>query len=74
MEKIEVQNCTTTKPLNQNKMKELMKWIHMVVCLLLTFSLIGIVNSPLITKDEFCGALFVYLYMVVLLIALFKED
>ena len=55
-------------------MKELMKWIHMVVCLFLTFSLIGFANSPSITKDEFIVALFVYLYTVVLLIALFKED
>ena len=55
-------------------MKELMKWIHMVICLFLTFFLIGLANSPLITKQEFIGALFVYLYMVVLLIVLFKED
>lgn len=55
-------------------MKELMKWVHFVVCILSTFVLIGAMGSSLVSKDEFIGALFVYLYMVVLLIALFKEE
>jgi hypothetical protein len=55
-------------------MKVLVKWAHMVLCLFSTVALIGIGNSPLITKDQFICALFVYSYMILLLIALFKED
>lgn len=55
-------------------MTTLMKWIHMVICGAATAIVIGLANSPLITKNEFIGALFVYLYIILLLIALFKKD
>lgn len=55
-------------------MKQIMKFIHTAICVFSTFALIGIATSPQITKDQFIGALFVYLYMICLLIALFKED
>lgn len=55
-------------------MKAIMKWVHMVICFFLTAALIGIANSPKITKDQFIGVLFVYFYMISLLIALFKDD
>lgn len=46
----------------------------MVVCVFLLAVLIGMANSPVITKGDFIGAMFVYAYMVLLLIALFEKD
>ena len=55
-------------------MKQIMKWIHLLVCVFSTFALIGIANSHQITKDQFIGAFCMYTYMICLLITLFKKD
>lgn len=57
-----------------SSMKDLMKWVHMVMCFFATATLIGTAISPHITKDQFVGALFVFIYMILIAIALFKED
>ena len=55
-------------------MKDFMKWLHMVVCGVSTVFLIMMTCSPKVTKDLFVLALVVYIYMILLAVALFKED
>lgn len=55
-------------------MKSLMKGLHSTTCGISTVILFMLANSPQITKNQFLLALTVYIYMVLLLIALFKED
>lgn len=55
-------------------MKYLMIWLHGVLCILGTVVLLVLISTPCVTKDQFIGALFVYIYMILLLIGLIKED
>jgi len=55
-------------------MKDFMKWLHMVVCGVSTIFLIMMACSRFVTKDQFLLALFVYIYMILLAVALFKEE
>ena len=55
-------------------MKELMKWLHMTLCIFAVAVICGMAVSSHITKDQFIGGLFVFIYMILIAIALFKED
>jgi hypothetical protein len=55
-------------------MKDFMKWLHMVVCMIATVLLLIIAGATNVTKDQFILALVIYIYMILLSIALFKED
>ena len=55
-------------------MKQLMQWIHSAICGFATVALLLMATSQHITKNQFLLALTVYIYMVLLLIALFKEE
>jgi len=57
-----------------SSMKDLMKWLHMILCIFSAAALIGMASSTNVTKNMFIGALFVFVYMVLIMVALFKED
>ena len=48
-------------------------WINSILCLFGIAVLIGLANSPSITKDQFIVGLFVWVYMVLISIALIKS-
>ena len=55
-------------------MKDFMKWLHMVVCTVSTVFLIMMAGSPKVTKDLFVLALVIDIYLILLAVALFKEE
>ena len=55
-------------------MKDFMKWLHMVVCMISTMLLLAMAGATNVTKDQFILALVIYIYMILLAVALFKEN
>ena len=54
-------------------MKDLMKWLYVILCVFVLAVLFGMAKSPHVTKDQFVDALF-GLYMILIVVTLFKED
>ena len=55
-------------------MKDFMKWLHMTICAIATIILLIMMGATHVTKDQLILGLFIYIYMILLLIALFKEE
>jgi Ca2+/Na+ antiporter len=55
-------------------MKAIMTWLHMVICILATVAFFTMAGSPHISKDQFIIVLVVYTYMILILIALLKDN
>ncbi len=55
-------------------MRSLTTWVHGVICVFATVILLAMASSPHITKNQFLFALTVYIYMILLLIGLIKEE
>jgi hypothetical protein len=51
----------------------ILAWVHTVLCVFGFVILIGLAGSPNVTKDLFIVGLFVWLYMVLISIALIKS-
>ena len=56
-----------------SSMKDLMKWLYVILCVFAFVVLFGMAKSPHVTKDQFVDALF-GLYMILIVVALFKKD
>jgi hypothetical protein len=54
-------------------MREIFLWVNSLLCLFGFFALIGIVNSPFITKGEFIGVLGIWICLVLVSITLYKR-
>ena len=54
-------------------MKTILAWINTVLCVFGFVILIGLAGSPNVTKDLFIVGLFVWVYMVLISVALIKS-
>ena len=51
----------------------ILAWVHTVLCVFGFVILIGLACSPNVTKDLFIAGLFIWVYMVLISVALIKS-